>query len=290
MDLSQDNNYLESLCKLHLMVAYEGGGNFTKFNKIYSKSGFIGYAREKYAVYNTMQALAIQGVIDLYWLDTGVRWLFRGDCFYGTCVFGEDLLAVDENIPIIFHNSIPIAFQKKGHSNSEGLLVNVSSIGVVADHVLHRESIVNQFSQSYEMYCFDSFKWVQKESLDDKNMILRVKEKFSGFKYFVYLFETRKFYRVLEPDWLFVIGGYMCNFDFKKLLNSSELNLVIPASFRLPNLMSRFLFNNSNSLHLGFNHEYKSVCSDAMRRVTKYLLSGDEHEGRDTVILSKAEG
>ena len=46
MELSQNKECLKSLHKLHLMIAYEAEGNFTKFNEIVSKSGLLDFNKK----------------------------------------------------------------------------------------------------------------------------------------------------------------------------------------------------------------------------------------------------
>lgn len=281
MELYQDKKYIESLCKLHLMLVYEADGNFTKFNEIVYKSGMSEFNQSKYFVYNLMQALSIQGVIDLVWLDRGITWIINNDLdnpSEAKSILGCELLTENSIIPTIFFQSVPLAYKSTSKNSFVDTLDNVSPIGCVSDHVLFLDTYMSQTTESFEMYCIDTFKWVHKDGIDDQNMIIRVKEKFSGYKYFLFISESRSFFKVLYPEWLFVVGAYICDLNFRTIININKKALIIPASFRLPKILNNFLFQNCESISLGFQNQYSGVCKKTQCRLLAYLVPGVGYE------------
>lgn len=256
------------------MVAYAGSGNFTRFVEITKKAGFSDGLRNKYFSYNLLNALAIQNVIDLFWVDNSIRWLFNETCLDSETAFGKEVFEGGDCSPAIFVNNSPLAFRKEKISSNQveyGELDNVSNIGVVTDHVLQQEPGAISFSDSSEAFDFDSFEWQTFDGFLQEGRIIRSKRDFAGFNYFISLPKANKLYRVLEPDWLFAVSGYMCNFDFSVFFNHSESNVSLPAAFRMPLFISRFLFQNCGTLELGYKNCFVDVNSLAINNLHQYL-------------------
>ncbi len=281
MDFTNNRSFLLALCQLHLILSYEGRGNFTKFSDALAKSGLSGYCNDRYFSFNVMLSLSIQGIIKLIWKSDGIKWQIGSNDFYADYsdfVFGKRLINSIPKNAVIFYKSIPLAFRSSTPLSDPNSIDNISNIGCVADEVLISESYLNFSGKVIESYSFDNFQWKQYDEVPARNSIIRIRENYIGTQYFVYLDCINKFFRVTEHDWVYVIGAYMCNTDFRRIINYEDKSISVPASFRLPQYLSSYLFENSETLSLDFQNRYNNINELVVENLFSYLMPGATNE------------
>jgi len=257
------------------MLAYEGAGNYTKFSEIVAKSGLLKFIDGKYVVYNTMQAFSIQGILGLDWCSSGVSWFFQDLSNARGLVFGGDLIDCEEMKGSIFYSGSPLAFRRfmpEGeYSNS---LETFTQIGCVADNVLLDDPNIGQISQDIEYYSFTEGKWVASDSLTECDAIVRIKEKYSGYRYFIFLPKIKKLYKFTNPEWLFVVGLYICSFKMSEIFIFGDDFLEHHGSLRLPKLFFDHLYLNCDALKIGYKNKYVGLKREAIDDLLSYMKEG----------------
>ena len=89
--------------------------------------------------------------------------------------------------------------------------------------------------------------------------LIRQKDRFSGYRYYVYLLGQSTAFKINDPEWLFIVAAYLLNLEFKSIFIVEDQTLKIKSTFRLPALILRFLYNNAEKIQLGYIHEFHNI-------------------------------
>ncbi len=269
----------DSLCKMHLSILYERQGGYSKIVEIINRSGLISDSKDKYFAHNIFHSLRMQGLIDVVWEETGIKWYINKSLLDGGVVenyaFGEDLLKIDNCNAKVFSKTDPIGFCKNNSDQKDAInLKHFSSIGEITDFILTDKSLVSLSIGEIDIYSFVEDKWEQNDIEYNESILIRQKDRFSGYRYYIYILDHKNAFKVNDPEWLFIVSAYMLNLDFRKILVFDKGVLRVKSTFRLPALISMYLYQYSERVQLGYIHEYHNVNEKAVDELFTYLSPG----------------
>ncbi len=269
--------YTEALCKLHLCISHEMYGNYTKMNDIMKRSGILKFSSNKYFQYNLFYALFMEGIIDLVWKESGLIWCINKDLLDNNkkdeYLFAENLFKEGPLSVKVSNRNKPLTYSRNQSNGVTKISFdNVCSIGEVVDASVIEESISTISGNDLEVYSYSDNKWDQKEFFYDESCLLRMKGMFYGYKYYIYIIGINKVFRIIEPEWLFIIGAYMLNHDFREIFKLDGQLLKINSSIRMPTIIARYLFDSSENVELDYIHLYRGISADVVEELLAYLV------------------
>ena len=252
-------------------------GNYTKMNDIMKRSGILKFSSNKYFQYNLFYALFMEGTIDLVWKEAGLIWCINKDLLDNnkrdSYLFAESLLQKGSLDVKVSNRSQPLTYCKQQPNvDTKKSFDHVCSIGEVVDASVIEESITSISGSDLEVYSYSENKWEQNESLYDESSLVRMKDMFHGYKYYIYIIETNKAFRVIDPEWLFIISAYMLNYNYSEVFKLDGQSLKINSSFRMPTIITRYLFNSCKDVELDYVHLYRGISADAVDVLLAYLI------------------
>ncbi len=114
------------------------------------------------------------------------------------------------------------------------------------------------------------WKIVEQEQVD-LPLLVRSRGEYSGLAYFVVFPELNLLFRILHPEWAFMVALNLLNWPLERLCAMQGSDLKIKRSFRLPTLLLRFLFASSSSCSVGHEIKFSEVPNDSANSFFKYL-------------------
>jgi len=157
-------------------------------------------------------------------------------------------------------NDIPIGYSAGSKQQKSIQLKDFSPIGEVVDHVLHEEKVNEGRFTSIERYDFDTANWDQVEDMHSCTGLYRLRTKYYGSKYFIYLHELERAYLVSEPEWTYVAGAYLIGRDIRSPFRIDRGGkLSIKGGIRLPLLIYRKLYSESCSMNVSYEMSFEGV-------------------------------
>lgn len=270
----------DALYKLHLSILYERSGSYSKIKEIIARSGIQSVSSDKYFAHNIFQSLCLQGLIDVAWLEPGIKWCASKSLFSmaneKSFVFAEALHNEVDIFARIFSKKIPIGYCYRGAEIARPIdLRNFSPVGEIADQILiEQQSPMSLSVGDSDIYSFEENKWEQGEIDFHSSVLVRQRDRFCGYRYFVFICENQSAFKISEPEWLFVISAYMLNIDIEHIFRFENNVLRVNSSFRLPTLLSRYLYQSSELVNLDYVHEYHDVVGQKVDELFSYLSPG----------------
>lgn len=274
---------------LCLLIQYYSSGNFSTFKKICNIAYPDSYALD-YFYANFLQACNISGLIDVLDCDGAFKWssaldgnmpYIRIDSSYTKLIgtklswfeeYSSDVTAVISSQmhgPLIY--SLNSTSKITTNKTFDNLICNMlSDLPKIERRVCHEEK--NQLYSNVKFECFniDSFTWTQTHvSVQDlkQPLLYRIHKDFSGPHYYICYPEFNINFNIRYPEWVYIIACRQFKWSLNEIVDYKDGTLRIDGRFRLPTLVLRYLFANSNTLNIGkdlvFSHIDKK-CVDIL--------------------------
>ncbi len=270
------DSYFRDLCSLHLNIAHEEKGNFTKMNNIMNRCGILNHSRDKFFNYNLFQALNLDRIIDVSWDETGIRWAVNPEAIKkdSRWVFGEQLLN-SGNITKSLFKDLPLTFEKSVPGKTFDNFEDFCAFPSIVDSGVIKENTSILASIELEIYQPEINKWEFGELKYDESELVRVSDRFCGFRYYVYEKESGLVFRITIPEWMFVISAYLLNWDIEKILIYENQNLTVNSSFRLPSAVARYLYSHCKEVQFDYQIKYRELENQHVEKM-KFFISPRE--------------
>lgn len=264
-------NSLDSLKRTHLSLRYEGSGNYTKFQNIINRAYESISPVDRYFVYNSLFAFNASALLNVSWEDSSLRWSYVDTVNQRqSFLFAHELdrsgsmpaRVVTSGIPLVFDTSTSIkSIEMEGYAGFEDVVDFSVSV--------EKPSVVNGLS--IERYLFNDFSWSKCEFTFDESKFFRIRDLFSGYRYFVYISEVNTLFRIIQTEWMFFIAAYLLNICFGDLLQLKGRDIEISSSIRLPSLILRKLYSGSQRLDISERYTFQNVNEETVRDIFYYL-------------------
>jgi hypothetical protein len=264
-------NSLESLKKAHLTLKYEGSGNYTKFQNIINRTYEGVGSMDRYFVYNSLFAFNASELLNVSWEDAGLRWSYIDKINQKrSFLFAHELDKPGSIQARVVTHDIPLVLGSPSRFSSIELEDYAGFEDVVDYSVkVEKPSVVN--GVSVECFLFSDFRWTKSEFIFDGNKFFRIKDLFSGFRYFVYISEVNTLFRIIRTEWMFFIAAYLLNISFKDLLQVKGRDIEIPSSIRLPCLILRKLYDESERVNISEKYIFQNIQESTVKDIFCYL-------------------
>lgn len=269
------------LCKL---INYFQKGDYATFKKISHLSFNERTTSDKYFDFNLFIASHISGLIEAS--DNENTW---------SKSFDEDIkinslcpksigttnnwFTKNESVPLITdwknkplivgtHDSSQYSYSVYGND----FLNKVPSFVEIEKEILMEESYPKDWGKFYEVFDFQSSKWEKSDANQlNEGFLLKTKKDFSNISYHIVFPNVRLSFRILQPEWVYIIGLYLLNWEAEKVIKISQNSISIVRGFRLPIIFNRFLFASSKLTRLGPHIEYQHLHPSAVNWLAHYI-------------------
>jgi len=117
-----------------------------------------------------------------------------------------------------------------------------------------------------------------KEEFDYKEAsLIRLKDMFAGYRYYIYLSNVNYLFRVIYPEWTYFTAYYLLNKKIENLIQHQGNSLKIHSAIRVPAIILRNLYSHSQQLKIGGVLEFEGVTDVGIAETLNYLNEG-KHE------------
>lgn len=275
--------------KLHLMLQYEGGGNYTKLNDIITRSGLLSINTHDYLAYNLIQAFLISGIINISWETTGMRWCY---------VSGGLTIPVSEKKIRKIVKEEDLLLSKQG---DHGVIQDSTGIPFVFSETIINDNVISYWGSSFferlipfsllvdkshekvgagllseKQVCrfdFDLKKWRDYTTMDfSRSGLLKVMNDRFGYSFFIYEATSSTLYRIIDVEWMFITSMFILNIPFEKIFFYEHSNIEHFSLMRIPTVFSRYFFANSEQVKIGQHVQYIDVKPESVYSLRRYLL------------------
>ena len=279
--------------RLHLILKYEGFGNYTKLMDAFNRSGLSSLSSDKFFYHNVFQSLWMSGILNVSWESSSIRWSYNpGPILVNTQknkrkVLSEDELLKGSSQGTIYDQSdLPLIFTQQVKKEDDAniswdlnVLDKFSSFSQVVDLSVERvlSGKLGELSGSY--YDFKAKKWKEAEHIDfSKSGFIKILEDRNGYSFFIFESSSNVLFKVVHVEWMYLIACYLLNKNFKDLFEYQNNVVTVSSSIRLPTLIARYLFSNSRKVKVSFNIIFEDIDEDCYRHLLNYLNCGDMNE------------
>jgi hypothetical protein len=134
-----------------------------------------------------------------------------------------------------------------------------------------------EFADRCEQYVTATASWIAVgASGPQEDALIRARDRYSGFSYFVIRPEMGLRFRINHPEWAFVAARHILGWQIDELVRIDGHNLRIPRRVRLPTLLLRYLFTSSKRVRIGPFIEFYDMDDQAVKGLRRFILSAGE--------------
>lgn len=273
--------------KQHLfctLIEYYQSGDISTFERICSLAGFVTPNSPRYRLFNYLNAASIAGFIEISETEQSTRWTSSV----------RPLIKINSGFPKLIETSKealrtsnidlrPLAEEEAGETliwgkkdiefthDNEWLSLRCTPSALLGPQNRFVEQIVEEHALN-----LDSESEVESFNLQNKNWqieetsnirtpaLIREKRQYSGNRYRIVLPELNLAFRILYPEWAYLVATRVLRWDFDRCAKVLNGDLYFDARFRLPCILKRYLFANSESVTIGRSTIYKKIEPQAL--------------------------
>lgn len=175
------------------------------------------------------------------------------------------------NNPILFGADIGA---RTGYFSSDFEQQSFSLKSVEADVVLEEQFRLD-LGQSIEMFDIARTGWYpcSIEQID-RSMLIRSRNRFTGFSYFVVLPDLGLLFKVVQPEWAILVASKILNWNIYSKIQFSKNKIIVPRALRLPILFYRYLFSSCDLLRIGPSIEFEGLSEQSINWFKNYFDRG----------------
>ena len=268
--------------KQHLfcrLIDYYQSGDISTFERICNLAGFITPTTPRYRLFNYLNAASIAGFIEISETEQSTRWnssvrpAIRINSGFPKLIetskealrtSNEQLrsLAEEENGETLiwghkqeefFHNNEWLSLRRRpsdflGPSNR------------FIEQIIDEQSPNLDFESEVEFFNLQNKIWQIEQASNLRTPgLIRERRQYSGIRYRIILPELNLAFRILYPEWAYLATARVLRWEFDRCANVSSGNLHVDARFRLPSIIKRYLFANSESVTIGRSTVFKAI-------------------------------
>lgn len=273
-------------CKL---LKYFQKGDYSLFKKACDLSG-VTLLEDPFYYSNQFLAFQIGGLIEASAIESSTRWSVS---FEGNFEVESDIskiIGVDSNFFENKENSRPLIKSESGtgllfgvdsnvcnkHSFfGKAIFSKIPSARSIEEEVLAEEKSFFSKDNNFELFELSTLAWKALSANEGKAKgIVRIRKRFGGVEYFIVHEEVNLAFRVLHPEWMFVLGSSIFKWDLSKTIKIENSDIVIPRQFRFPNLYYKIFFANSKACLIGKNVRFIEAQKPLLDWTKNSLIEG----------------
>lgn len=262
---------------LFSLVSHFGSGNYAAFERICSIILRDSNEVDKFFCPNLLLAAQVAGIVEIKYNGGLQFWSVATSSdiqinsvvpkMIGVTKAWFDKYSSDTNVLIEDYRSRALILGSNSRPLSMPSIYNdfikrFPSFREIEKFVCVQEQFNLEFGNNFQVFDLDNRAWISHEISNLKQAcLLRSKKEFSGYSYYIISPECRLLFRVVSPDWAFLIAFLLLNWPLEKLVSATNDNISIPRSIKLPISISRYLFSASKKMRIGPDIEYMNVDS-----------------------------
>lgn len=266
------------------LIDYYQAGDYSTFERICSSAKLIAPSSPRYVLYNHFQAASIAGFFEVSETEQSTRWAssIRPQIkvnsgrpkIIGTSK--EYLSSTDGGLCALIEDETGEALiwgrRDIEHSYSSDWLSLRRDPGdllgapnQLMDKCIEEEDLDLDTRACVEAFDIEGKSWQSIELPDLRQpALVRKRYRFGGFRNLIAFPSLRLAYRVLYPEWTCLAAARLLRWEFEACANSSAGILTFDRRFRLPRIMNRYLFANSDSLAIGRSMTFRQTDPQAL--------------------------
>jgi hypothetical protein len=154
-----------------------------------------------------------------------------------------------------------------------GFLQRLPSVRDVEAQLVRPEPLpIDLADCAVEMFDTATARWRLHDDIQTpQNVLIRIRGRFSGWSYWVAGPRSRCSFKLLDTDWAFLIARNILGWNLGDFLKVERGSICLRRAYRLPCLISRFLFANAKSLSTGPMLEFADIDDQAAESLLVYL-------------------
>lgn len=279
------------------LLRYYGAGDYGRFDHAVETVGFevYGRTRRNWFVHNLFQAFITAGILDVLEIGHSLRWAISPRPERDSIsIKGNNpkeipltrhALSAGATLPLISDATIgPLVYGVRANSPSspgvafdELFLSRAATLTKTIDDLVTEEHWLNDLTREIELFRVQEFVW-KAAALDDVTgpALIRFSGEYGGREYRVIFPDIELNFRILSQEWAHFIAARLMGWDTTSIFQIQDGHLYLPASFRIPTLIRRLLFANSDSVELGAKCVFRKIHKETVNSLYDYFSGGDQ--------------
>jgi hypothetical protein len=281
---------LESQIRLASLLRYYRRGSFSSFSRAAISSGATAGADEPHLVANLLLAFQLAGICEVALPAGRVEWRSAHDtdiviastppktvvatrsCRLGAASPIVPLIVSQSGIPLVLgassENPIsrePTVFHRPITSLLRDLPAIESLLFAEVPYSTPLEGVIESFDPA-------TGRWEPVSGAPrGAKLMLRARAEVSGVTYYVQHTDLSLRFKVLQPEWAFVVAFHLLPWRIRDALVVDDAEVRVPRAFRLPTVFYRALFASASSVKIGAQVSFRGLSSTCIAGLLSYF-------------------
>jgi hypothetical protein len=280
--------------KQHLfcsLIEYYQSGDISTFERICTLSGFVTPNSPRYLLFNYLNAASMVGFIEISETEHSTRWTssirpaIRINSGLSKLIGTTKSVLKSSNTnlkPLAEDDSgqVLVWGQKGvGHFYDNNWLslrcdpsVLLGPASGFVEQIVEEQNLNLESGLEVETFNLLNRQWqIVEASALRSPALIREKRQYSGSRYRIVLPELKLAFRILYPEWAFLVTARVLRWEFDKCVRVSGGDVYFDARFRLPTILKRYLFANSDSVTIGRSTVFKKIEQKALSAFRSFV-------------------